>query len=63
MANLALFYKDLGVFDLDRPPMAPRTIQDLARYAAILEQVDILEISRGVDFSALVDLVGEELAK
>jgi len=63
MANLALFYKDLGAFDLDRPPMAPRTTQDLARYAAILEQVDILEISRGVDFSALVDLVGEELAK
>lgn len=63
MANLPLFYKDLGAFDLDRPSMAPRTVQDLSRYAAILEQIDILEISGGVDFSALVDLVGEELAK
>ncbi len=63
MANLPLFRKDLGVFDLDRPVRRTSSVADLARYAAILDRVHVLEVTGGVDFSALVDVVGELLAK
>jgi hypothetical protein len=63
MANLPIFYKDLGVFDLDRPVDRLGALVNLERYSALLERVSILEVGGGVDFSALVDLVGDELAK
>ena len=63
MANLPLFQKDLGVFDLDRPLWRTASLVDLHRYAAALDRVQVLEVTGAVDFSALVDLVGELLAK
>ena len=63
MANLPLFQKDLGVFDLDRPVRRTVSVADRARYAAIVDRVQVLEVTGGVDFSALVDVVGEVLAK
>ena len=63
MANLPLFQKDLGVFDLDRPLRRTVSQVDLDRYAAVLDRVQVLEVTGAVDFSALVDLVGDLLAK
>jgi len=63
MANLPIFYKDLGVFDLDRPVDRLGVVEQLQRYSAVCERVRVLEVLGGVDFSALVDLVGDELAK
>ncbi len=63
VANLSLFEKDLGVFDLDRSEAPRDQVARRARYAAILERVDIVEVTGGVEFPALVDLVGELLAK
>jgi len=63
MANLPIFYKDLGVFDLDRAVSRLDAVEHLQRYSALLEGVSVFEVSGGVDFSALVDLVGDRLAK
>jgi hypothetical protein len=63
MAHLPLFQKDLGVFDLDRPVRRRDTVEHLARYAAVLDRLEIVEVTGGVDFSALVDVVGDLLAK
>jgi HprK-related kinase B len=63
MANLPLFQKDLGVFDAGRRTGRLDAVAELARYAAVLERVTTVEVTGGVDFSALVDLVGELLAK
>jgi len=63
MANLPLFEKTLGAFDLDRPFRGLDAVDHLARYAAVLEALDLIEVTGGVDFSALVDLVGEFLGK
>jgi len=63
MANLPLFQKDLGVFDVGRRSGRLDAVAELARYAAVLERVITVEVTGGVDFSALVDLVGELLAK
>jgi HprK-related kinase B len=63
MANLPLFQKDLGVFDLNRPAGRLGAVAGLARYTAVLDRVATLEVTGGVDFSALVDLVGDLLAR
>jgi HprK-related kinase B len=63
MANLPLFQKDLGVFDPGRRSGRLDAVAELGRYAAVLERVTTVEVAGGVDFSALVDLVGELLAK
>ena len=63
MANLPLFQKDLGVFDSDRPVRRLDAVGHLSQYAAVLERVHVVEVTGGVEFSALVDVVGELLGK
>ena len=57
LADLPLFYKDLGVFDLDRPARAPRTIERLPAFAALLERITPVEVTGAIDLPALADLV------
>jgi len=61
LLELPLYYKDLGAFDLDQPSTALGMASKLSSYAAILDQVTVLEVSGGVDFPGLVSLVGEAL--
>jgi len=62
LLELPLFYKDLGAFDLDQPSTALGMAGKLSSYAAILDQVAVLEVSGGVDFPSLVSLVRDALA-
>jgi HprK-related kinase B len=61
MADLPLFQKDLGVFDPDRPPGQTEAPAAIARYAAVLEQVTLLEVTGRINFPGLVDLVADVL--
>jgi HprK-related kinase B len=65
LANLPLFRKDLGVFDLDcpaRPGRSPeRAVDRLSRFADLLGRVRVVEITGRTDFAALVDAVGDLL--
>lgn len=54
-------HKDLGVFDLDRPFGAGRD-WDPRRYRALFDQLPVVEVTGGVDFRALVGIVGDLLA-
>jgi HprK-related kinase B len=63
MANLPLFQKDLGVFDLDRSPRPAAAVEHLERYSAVLERVHVLEVTGGIDLAAVVDLIGDLLGK
>lgn len=54
LANLPLFSKDLGVFDLDHPS---RAVDRMSRFADLLGRVRVVEVTGRVDFPALVDLV------
>jgi HprK-related kinase B len=63
MADLPLFQKDLGVFDSGPSVSRMDAVDDLSQYAAVLERVQVVEVTGGVDFSALVDVVGELLGK
>lgn len=56
-----LIHKDLGVFDLDRPALAPRGGWDPGAYRALFERLPVVEVTGGVDFSALVPIVGDLL--
>ena len=60
LANVPFFYKDLGVFDLDRPRDAAGRMAD---YAELLRRVTVVEANGCVDFPALVDLVGDLLSR
>jgi HprK-related kinase B len=61
LADLRLFYKNLGAFDLDRPAQAPATPDERARYAELLARVEVVEVTGRPDFEALVSLVGDVL--
>jgi HprK-related kinase B len=63
LANLPLFYKDLGAFDLDRPARAGRTVERLSRYADLLGRVTVVGVTGKVDFPALADVVGDLLSR
>jgi HprK-related kinase B len=63
VVNVPLFYKDLGVFDMDRPVQAERAVERLGDYAELLDRLTVVEVSGRPDFEALVDVVGELLAK
>jgi HprK-related kinase B len=59
--QLPVFRKDLGAFDLDRPPETPPD-GERARYAAVLERTRIVEVTGRPDFMALVGLVRDLLS-
>jgi HprK-related kinase B len=61
MADLPLFEKTLGVFDRHWPAARSRQADRLERYAAVLERVQVVEASGGVDFDALADLAASLL--
>jgi hypothetical protein len=63
VVNLPLFYKDLGAFDVARPVEAERAVARLSEYAEVLERLAVVEVSGRPDFEALVDVVGDLLAK
>lgn len=63
MANLPLFQKDLGVFDPDRPAGQTEAPDAHTRYAAVLAQVTLLEVTGRTNFPALVDLVTDLLGR
>jgi len=62
LERLAIFRKDLGAFDLDRPPATPPTPAELAGYRALLEAVPVFEVTGRVDFRTLVGAVTSLLA-
>jgi len=49
------------VFDHHWPPARPLSADRLARYAAALERVRVVEATGGVDFPALADLIADLL--
>jgi len=63
MADLPLFQKDLGVFDSGGSLRRLDALDHVSPYAAVLERIQVVEVTGGVDFSALVEVVGELLAK
>lgn len=67
LANLPLYYKDLGAFDLARPALASRTAEQVverrARFADLLGRVRIVEVTGRPDFPALVDVVADLLGR
>jgi HprK-related kinase B len=63
LANLPLFYKDLGAFDLDRPARRDGQVERLSRFAELLGRVTVVEVTGAPDFEALVDVVGDLLAR
>jgi hypothetical protein len=63
LANVPLVHEDLGVFDLDHPAGTPWAARELARYAALLERVAVVEVTGGVDFPFLVDAGGDAVAR
>jgi HprK-related kinase B len=63
LTNVPLFGKDLGVFDADRPVRPERAVERFGDYAAILERLTVVEVTGRPDFEALVDVVGDLLAK
>jgi HprK-related kinase B len=58
LTNVPFLYKDLGVFDLDRPPGARPTASRMTEYSAVLGRVVAVEAGGRVDFPALVDFIG-----
>jgi len=63
LANVPFVHKELGVFDVDRPPVRAKQVADkLSRYADLLGQVIVVEVSGKVDFLSLVDVVGDFLS-
>jgi HprK-related kinase B len=57
LADLEYFYKNLGAFDVDRPPQTAITEAERGRYVALLEGVAVVEVTGRVEFKALVGLV------
>jgi HprK-related kinase B len=63
LAHLPHYYKNLGAFDLDRPPRTPAAPEERHRYAELLERVTAVEVTGGADFDALADVVGDLLER
>jgi HprK-related kinase B len=61
LANLPLFYKDLGAFDLDRPARRDGQVERLTRFADMLGRIEVVEVTGAPHFDALTDLVGDLL--
>jgi HprK-related kinase B len=59
---LPLVYKNLGAFDLDRPPLLPMTDAERERYRALFERVTLVEVTGRTEFSALVKTVDHLLS-
>ena len=62
LQRLDVFRKDLGAFDLDRPPGAPATAAELDGYRGLVATVPVFEVAGRVDFRALVGAVATILA-
>ncbi len=63
LTNVPFIHKDLGAFDLDRSSArAGQAAEQLSRYADLLGRVTVVEVTGQVDFSALVDVVGDLLS-
>jgi len=60
LADLELFYKNLGAFDVDRPAQATITEAERGRHAALLEGVAVVGVTGRV-VKALVGLVDQLL--
>src|SRR5262249_22962423 len=56
-----VFYKDLGVFGLDRPIRAERAADRLSAYAELLSSLRVVEVRGRWDFAALGQVVSELL--
>lgn len=63
LANLPLFYKNLGAFDLDRPARIDDQVERRVRFAELLGRLAVVEVTGAPDFSALPDVVGDLLAR
>ena len=63
LASLPLVYKNLGAFDLDRAPGSGMADAERDRYAQLYDRVTLVEITGGVDFSALVGVVDRLLSE
>jgi HprK-related kinase B len=57
LTHRALFAKNLGVFDIDRPPGPSRHPESPARYAALLDRVQVLDVTGRPNFDALVRVI------
>src|SRR5262249_35661034 len=63
LAALPLVYKNLGAFDLDRIPGAGITDAERACYRELFSRVTVAEVTGRVDFSGLVPVVDQLLAR
>ena len=61
LAAVPLYYKDLGVFDLDRRLSVEEAAHQLSVYAGLLRSIDVVEIRGRWDFAALGEVVSELL--
>jgi HprK-related kinase B len=59
LARWPMYYKDLGVFDLDRAISTTVSQDDLDAHRDLVKRLTVVEVSGRPDFAALVDLVGE----
>jgi hypothetical protein len=57
-----IYYKNLGVFDLDRDMYSMPTEADLAGYREILGKLKVIEVSGRPDFAALAEVVADLMA-
>ena len=60
--DLALVYKNLGAFDLDRRPGSAVTDDERARFEALFRRVTVLEITGRVSFETLVRTIADLLS-
>jgi len=63
LAALPLVYKNLGAFDLDRAPGSGITDAERDRYAQIYGRVTLVEVTGGIDFTKLVQVVDRLLTE
>jgi HprK-related kinase B len=59
---LPLVYKNLGAFDLDRPPRSPMTETERESYRELFGRVTLIEVTGRVEFPALVKAVDHLLS-
>jgi HprK-related kinase B len=59
---LPLIYKNLGAFDLDRPPRLPMTETERESYRELFGRVTLIEVTGRVEFPALVKAVDHLLS-
>jgi HprK-related kinase B len=63
LGAIPLLHKDLGVFDLDLPALEARPRPDPRAYAELFSRVPVVEVSGGVDHSALREVVDTTLGR